>query len=843
MKISLNTIRWYGYSDIVDLPLDDLLTKIGEQIGAVEEVVELGPKYDGIIVAKVVSCEKHPNADKLNICKIDDGGVDKNAERDNNGLVQVVCGAPNVAAGQTVAWLPPGTTVPSTVDSDAFVLEAREIRGEVSNGMLASPKELDISDSHEGILEIKEEDVGLQLMVPGTEFKNLYGLDDVIIDIENKMFTHRPDCFGMLGVAREIAGVQSQEFVSPDWYKESLSVDKAGDLPLKVGVECPELVPRFMAVTLSNVKVGPSPIWLQSFLTRLGAKSINNIVDMTNYMMLLTGQPTHAYDYDKVAKYSGEVPAIIARQAVKGDKVKLLNGKEYEFESPAVVIATDKQAIGLGGIMGGSDTEVDDSTTSVIIECATFDMYNIRKTSMKYGLFTDAVTRFTKGQSAHQNDKVIAKLTSDIIENAGGKRASDYYDVSMRLKDNPTVDVGVDFINERLGSELSAVDMQNLLHNVEFEVNVGDNQLSVKAPFWRTDIKISEDVVEEVGRLYGYDKLPVVLPIRQVNPAERSPVMELSSKVRRILAAAGANEVLNYSFVHGDLLKNVNQDKELAYELSNAISPDLQYFRLSLLPSLLDKVHANIKAGHDQFAIFEIGKAHMVDYLGEDQLPKEDLRLSFVFAADDKTTKANYQGAAYYQSRTYLQHLATSLGFSVRLVPLVEHTELNSMLEQMTRPFEPKRTAVALNKDNKVIGVVGEFNASSRRKLKLPSFVSGFELDMNEILASVNDQPYQPISRFPSTEQDITISVANDINYAQVFDTLYAPLNAAETEHGYISSLTLIDIYQPSGGDSKNYTFRVKLTHPGRTLVTEEVNALLNNVADNAKVQLNAERV
>ncbi len=305
MKISLNTIlamnKRYGTADdVAKIGMDKLIEKIGAQLGAVEDVVLIGEKYHGIIIVKVVSCEKHPDADKLSVCKVDDGKAIPDVERDKNGLVQVVCGAPNVREGMLAAWLPPGSAVPATMEDDEpFVLEARKLRGVVSNGMLASVKELALGDNHGGILEIDGEHT------PGTHFSHEFGLhDDLVIDIENKMFTHRPDCFGLLGVSRELAGIQGMPFKSPDWYRADpkFPAREGEELKLTVKNELPKLVPRFTAITMSGVKVGPSPVWLQVELTKVGQKSINNIVDYTNWFMLMTGQPLHAYDYDKLAQ-------------------------------------------------------------------------------------------------------------------------------------------------------------------------------------------------------------------------------------------------------------------------------------------------------------------------------------------------------------------------------------------------------------------------------------------------------------------------------------------------------------------------------------------------------------
>ncbi|HET7827644.1 MAG TPA: phenylalanine--tRNA ligase subunit beta, partial [Candidatus Saccharimonadales bacterium] len=351
-------------------------------------------------------CTKHPNADKLSLCLVDDGGVNKQVKRAADGLIQVVCGAPNVKAGLLAAWIPPGATVPSTYDKEPFVIEARPIRNKTSYGMLASAKELDIGDDHSGIVEIDKD------TKPGDSFAELYQMDDCIIDIENKMFTHRPDLFGMLGIAREIAGIQNRAFKSPAWYQETASLPTDGRknvLKLTVKNDVPKLVPRFCAVAVKDVKVETSPLWLRASLSRLGVKAINNIVDLTNFYMLLTAQSLHAYDYDKV-----KTGVLGARLSKKGEKLALLNGKTITLNGGAVVITDGQKPIGLGGVMGGADTEVDEHTKNIILESASFDMNQTRRTAMEYGLFTDAATRFTKNQSPRQTMAVLGKAVEDI---------------------------------------------------------------------------------------------------------------------------------------------------------------------------------------------------------------------------------------------------------------------------------------------------------------------------------------------------------------------------------------------------------------------------------------------
>jgi phenylalanyl-tRNA synthetase beta chain len=825
MKVSLN---WIKQISEVDLPVDKLVEKIGTQLGAVEEVIDVGKKYRGLLIVKVIECEKHPNADKLSLCLVDDGGVNKQVERKDGGLIQIVCGAPNVTAGMLAVWIPPGATVPESYDKDPFVIEARPIRNKTSHGMLASAKELGIGSDHSGIVEVDK------AAKPGDDFAQLYRMDDFIIDIENKMFTHRPDLFGHIGVAREIAGIQGRKFISPDWYREDSGLPADGRknvLKLEVKNDIPKLVPRFCAVAIKDVKVGPSPLWLRASLSRLGVNSINNIVDITNFYMLLTAQPLHAYDYDKV-----KTGVLGVRLSKKGEMLSLLNGKQITLQDGSMVITDGKRPIGLAGVMGGADTEVDENTENIIFECATFDMNATRRTSMTYGIFTDASTRFTKNQSPRQNRAVLAKAVLDTLKLAGGRIASPLIDINNAETKEGPVKVGVGFINSRLGLGISAKETARLLRNVEFKVDEQNGELAVTAPFWRTDIEIPEDIVEEVGRLYGYDKLPQVLPARNIEPSRKNGLMEFKDKVRDIMAAAGANEVLTYSFVHSNLLAKTEQDTSKAYKLSNASSPSIEFYRFNLIPSLLDKIHANIKNGYGRFALFEIGKGHDKDHLDDDGLPMEFELISMVYTAG---TKDKAPGAAFYQAKAFLTELGAELGVELVFRPVEELPAAS-----LAQVYDVNRTAMASTVDGRYLGIIGEFKQSVRRQLKLSDQTAGFEIDIQALYESAPAvRPYRPLARFPETYQDLCLRTADDLSYEALTSFVSDKLEAATADKGYGYRLEALDIFRPEGEDYKQTTWRIHLWHPERTLTTDETNRLMDEIAAAAKQELKAERI
>ena len=860
MKVSLNLIKQLINFELP--PVDELVARVNQQLGGVEEVIDLSAKYGGARIVRVVECAKHPDADRLSVTKIDDGGAVADVPRDENGLVQVVCGAPNVHADMWAIWLPPKSTVPASFnDDEPFVLDARPLRGVLSQGMLAAADELDIGTDHEGIVEIHEHDVpaGVELTA-GARFAETFGLDDYVLDIENKMFTHRPDCFGQLGVAREIAGIFGRKFTSPDWYKEEQKFSGAEGLELTVTNEAPELVPRFMAVAIRDVTVGSSPLWLQCQLVAMGGKPINNIVDATNYIMLMTAQPTHAYDYDKLRGHKLE-----ARMARDGEKVSLLNGKEYELTSDDIVIADGEGAIGLAGIMGGVDTEVSSDTKNIVLECANFDMYALRRTAMRHGIFTDALTRFNKGQSPLQNAAVLKQLMSMV----GGVQASEVFDRVSNLdgfKDKKMVSVFARKINDVLAGDSSVVSptidstmIRSILSNVEFAVDTKDikypgmtnissnanrtavskttvyeNVLYVSVPFWRTDLELPEDIVEEVGRLYGFDKLPRQLPMRSIKPAPRNPRRQLKQAIRQSLSRAGANEVLTYSFVHERVLKNAEQDPSRAYRLSNALSPDLQYYRTSVLPSLLDKVHANIKAGHDEFMLFEIGKIHDKELpLSDEGLPSEQTFVDGVYA-----NKKLQTGAPFYKVRKLVDRLLADINVEADFVKIVGSDA------DIPAPFDGQRSAWIVAKNGDKLGIVGELSQAVRRNFKLPDYTAAFSLDVEKLqanLAENREHNYRPLSRYPSTTRDISLKMQSAVDYTSV----YACAEEVAKKHRELQiSITPIAIYQPKEDDStKTVTLSVKFTSAERTLTDKDTAPIIEEIAAMAAEEFDAAQV
>ncbi|MGV9001675.1 MAG: phenylalanine--tRNA ligase subunit beta [Candidatus Saccharimonadaceae bacterium] len=814
MIISLNWLK--KFTDI-DTSVDELATLIGARLVEIESVVDLGKKYEGVVVAKVVECGPLQDSDHLNVTKIDDGGIVQDIKRDENGLVQVVCGAPNVRAGLLVAWLPPRSTVPQTHgDAEPFVLAAKPLRGVMSNGMLASAQELDLYDDHSGILEIDKD------CAPGTSFAELYELNDFLLDIENKSLTHRPDAFGVIGFAREVAGIQGKPFITPDWLnvlQGELENDGSAQAPT-ITIENTSLSSRFQAVVLSGLNEKTrSPIQMQTYLSRSGVRPINASVDVSNYLMLLTGQPSHTYDYDKLKTVAGDDFTIRVRLARQDETLVLLDGKEVKLDEADIVIAAGNTAVGLAGIMGGQSTLVDASTQTVLLEVATFDLYHMRSSQMRHGIFSEAVTRFTKGIPAPLSTPVLNQAVHMLEEYTGAHATSAVVEDYPVMAETIIVKVSEAQINATLGTHFSAEDIAELLQNVGFGVVFEELDATIAVPYWRQDIHIAEDIIEEVGRLAGFDTINVTVPRRDFVAVAPNSFDKLRTTLRKSLVRAGANEVLTYSFVHGDVIKKAGQSSDNAYRIVNSISPDLQYYRQSLTPSLLSNVFANVKAGYESFALFEANKVHQkADGVTNENVPTERDSIALVVAS------AKAKGAAYYDGKWILEYMLGVLGIAPIYQPLENQDDA------VYTPFESKRSALVIDsKTQETLGIVGEYKKSVQKAFKTPEYTAGFELDVRKLLTSVEAVgfQYRPLSKYPGTERDICFQVKKSVSY----DAIVKPARDILSETGLLTTLNPLDIYQPEDGDVKNITIRIGLISYDKTTTNEEVALVIDKVS------------
>ena len=828
MIISVNWLK--KYTDI-DVSIDELATLIGSRLVEIEEVIDLGAKYKDVVVAKVIDCQKLEDSDHLNVTKLDDGGVIQGVERDENGLVQVVCGAPNVRAGMLIAWLPPGSIVPETYSTkEPFLLGARKLRGVMSNGMIASARELALFDEHDGILEVDKD------CAPGSKFVEVYELDDHLLDIENKSLTHRPDAFGIIGFAREVAAIQGKAFQTPELLRTVTPffelLQSTIEAP-RITIDDEQLSDRYQAIILSGADgAAQSPLEMQTYLARVGVRPINAVVDVTNYLMMVTGQPLHAFDYDKVLAVSGGDAHIHVRAGRDDEQLELLDGRTVTLSSEDIVIAAGETAIGLAGAMGGANTEIDSSTKTIILESATFNLFNLRATQMRHGIFSEAITRFTKGQPAELTAPVLAWAVELLSKHAGAKPVAQVAESYPGRRNTEPIVVSIERINHILGSKFTAADAVEILQNVEITVATDDQQtLAVMAPFWRSDIHIPEDVIEEIGRLSGFDSIEPTLPRRDFAAVRPSDFDTFRTRVRKSLVRSGANEVLTYSFVHGDILKKAGQQPQDSYRITNSISPDLQYYRQSIAPSLLGLIHSNIKKGYNQFALFELNKTHSKTAgVNDENVPIETSMICLVLAR--KSPDSN--GAPYYMAKRLLDALLASLSVKLSMRPFASEPT-----DAYAAPFEWRRSAQLVDSTTgMVVGIVGEYKASVVRNFKLPAYCAGFELIADQLFTLVQESSsYTPLSRYPSIDRDICFQVESELLYADVIDAT----NEALRDIDIASNVTPLDIYQADDATTKNITIRIQLTAFDRTLTSEDAAGILAGVTHSVTTKTQAQ--
>ncbi len=823
MLISLNWLKGGLQTD--DITDEELVKLIGARLVEVEGVIDQTHKYDNIYAVKVMYCEAIEGT-HLHLCKIDDGGKAEKVERDKDGYVQVMCGAPNVHEGMFAVWIAPGAIVPQTFNTDEpFEIGMRKMLKKYdSYGMMAGADELDFGDDHSGIVELNP-----ALAKPGKTLSELFGnLDDKILDIENKSLTHRPDTFGILGFRREVAGILGQKHATDDWYLEpEQTFENDADVKLDISID-EKLCPRYTAIVFETIAENKNPYldFDATLLARSGMRAVNPIVDATNIMMLATGQPLHAFDYDKFVAVGGsKTPKIIVRAAKKGEKLELLDGTVAELNPDDIVITSNDVPVALAGAMGGASTAIDENTKRVILESATFSLYNLRKTQMAHGIFSEAITRFTKGQPSGATKAVALRFCDKAIRHL---KPLALFDTQKETPEPIEVALTLRQLNDLLGTDFSGKDVKRILENVEFKVKLGsdkidietkhfalkvederDDAIYVTVPFWRTDIHIAEDIIEEVGRLSGFDNIAPILPLH--GTADPNELFALKTNIRNHLSARGANEVLTYSFVHGDLMQKVGQKTDNSYKIVNSISPELQHIRQSIVPSLLDKSYANLRAGHEQFALFEMNQVYPRNLgVDSDKVPAGRHELGFVFVSQKEQSN-------YYLAKKYLESLLNSLNIAYAIEEFAENST--------NTYYEPKRSA-SIKCGDVVLGYVGEIKHKVLRGFKLPNGTAAFELALSSLLNAeqgVNSKDFRS-SDYPAVLRDITLIVDGATKYADIETKLRAILS------DYIYKLVPTSIYQAEGSKTKNLSFHIEFAASDKTLTKDEISAIMKKL-------------
>lgn len=846
MIISLNWLN--EFVDLNGVDLREIQEKIGARLVEVEETISLKEKFSRARIVKVISCEKIPET-HLSRCLIDDGGVEENVPRENN-LIQVVCGAPNVRAGIFAIWLPPNSVVPATFGKENFVLTAKKLRGFLSQGMLAAADELDLGDDHEGILELSGDD-----FAPGELFAKKFDfLSDVLLEIENKSLTHRPDAFGHIGFAREVATILGKDFKKPARFtnSEKLLARMIQEIPRanteisppKVEIIDPELCPRYECAILTDIKEEnfalESDLNEQILLNNLGMRPVNFIVDSTNLAMLESAQPLHAFDYDKLRQISPTKAAdIVVRAGIPGEKLELLDGRTIKLTDQDVIIAAGNREnsvpIALAGAMGGASTAIDKTTCNILLESATFNLYNLRGTQFRHGIFSEAITRFTKGQPAEIGRAVLISTVRRISQKTGAKLAGKIVDNYAKKQENPLIELDLDVFAAILGGEKTSFDEKticDILRRLDYEISRGENnQIAVRAPFWRTDINIAEEVVEDVGRVFGYENLTPKFPSRDFGATKNDEMTAKKQQIREILRALGANEILTYSFVSENLLQKTAQEIDNSYKIINAISPDLQRIRTNLLPSLLEKVRENLRRGFSPFALFELNQVFRKGEIFEDGTPRPRQHSAFVFA--EKLAKNS--GSPFFVAKKYLLGIFQKMRISdAQFLRIDQLSDQEKSQISGVKIYEAKRAAI-VKIDSEIIGAIGEISHQVKTELKIKEHVAGFEIDIAKIRMKKVD--YRPLVKYQGTTRDLTFQVKNAVEFAEIENLVRGIL--ADLPANFVTEIKPLDIFAPAE-NLKNITLRIEFADREKTIQSEKVAEIVAKISKKASEKLDA---
>ncbi len=800
MRISL---KWLADYVDVTVPPEELarrLTMAGLEVEAIER---LGGDWDEqlITVGEVVSVDPHPNADRLRLATADLGGGER---------MTVVCGAPNVAAGQKIAFARAGAKLIDGRTGKLTVLKPAKIRGVESAGMVCSEKELGISEEHEGILVLPDD---APVATPLARY-----LGDTILDLD--LTPNRPDCLSMLGVAREAAALTDGAVREPGHTYEEADEPASGKASVEIAD--PDLCSRYVAAVVEGVGVAPSPKWMQERLIAGGMRPINNVVDITNYVMLELGQPLHAFDFTKLREAK-----IIVRRAREREKLVTLEGVERRLTTDMLVIADAEVPVALAGVMGGFDSEVTEGTSTILLESANFHAANVRRTAAAFKSRTEASTRFEKGLSPELAMAGIRRATKLLVEVAGGRALRGFVDAYPEPAPEARIEVTRRRLHQVLGIDLPTSKVRSALASLGFGCRwLPPEKYQVRVPYWRTDVRIPDDVAEEVARVVGYDQIPTKGLGGDVPAAVPEPRRELREALRDALVAAGMQEVVTYSLTTLEALSRVVPPEDLAarppVRAANPVSSEYEYLRPTLRTNLLKTLAANARQHEGELALFEAGRAYVPE---SDGMPREEEHVVGVLTGEreDRWGRPCGEAVDFYDAKGYVEAALRSVGVGI------------AFRESESFALVPGQAA-ELVADGRRVGTIGRVHPSVASAFDIAQDVYLFELVLDELLPSVGGaRRYQALSRFPPVVQDIALLVDRGLAAGEV--------RAAIEEHDLVRAADLFDVYEGDRipADKKSLAFTVTYQSPDHTLTDAEVAKAQSAILKRLRGQLGAE--
>jgi len=794
MKFPFSWLREYVSVSLSAREIAERLTMAGIEANVTEAT---GQSWDKITVGQIVVLEPHPNADRLQLATIDFG----------QGQSKVVCGATNVRVGDKVPFAKVGAQLIDGHSGKPVQLKPAKIRGVTSEGMACSEKELGLSENHEAVLVLPAD---APLGVPLADY-----LGDAVFDLE--VTPNRPDCLSVLGIAREVAALTKQEVRLP-----SSSYDEAGpEVEKHVSVEIadPDLCRRYCASLIEGVKIGPSPAWMQQRLAACGMRPINNIVDITNYVMLEYGQPLHAFDYRRIGGAK-----IVVRRARSGEKLTSLDGVERALSPEMLVIADQAIPVAIAGVMGGADSEVTEITTSVLLESANFNQVSIRRTSVGLKLRSEASMRFERGISPELTVPALRKATQLILEIAGGKAARGIADAYPGKKEAKTIQLRTSSVRQLLGLELSQEQIVNTLTSLGFQcAEANSAETAVTVPYWRMDVNESADLAEEVARIMGYAAIPTTMLSSELPQQQVDTGLAFREQLRDLLVAAGFQEVITYSLTSLDRLTRAAGAVN-AVRIANPLSAELEYLRTSLRPGLLSVLAANQKYEEGGIRLFEIGRI----FLGQgNDLPDEREVIGGVISGPRGALSwLGEKGQSdFFDAKGTVESVLSRLGIEA---------DYQASSEEKLHPGRVARVVIGQT----VVGIIGELHPKVAEGFDLlPQPVALFELDIEKLLSSVKERRgYRPLSRFPRSVRDIAVLVDVQVPARKMLDIVRGV--------SLVSQVSLFDLYSgkqvPAG--KKSVAFRIAYQSDSHTLTEEDLETADNEILSRLAKDVGATR-
>lgn len=806
MKISHQWLSDFLKTDLSIQKISDILTDIGLEVEGVEQTGISKTDLEGFVVGKVLTCEKHPNADKLKVTTVDLG---------NGNIQQIVCGAPNVGEGQNV----PVATIGTKIKDDkggSFTIKKAKLRGEESNGMICSKKELKVSEDNSGIWVMNED------LKPGTPLHEVIKPNtDYVYEIG--LTPNRADAMSHYGVARDVYAALKAKKLNAEFFdlKNDLELKSNNENKVSVNVEDTDLCPRYSGVYIENVEVKPSPLWLQNRLKAIGLSPKNNIVDITNYILHSLGQPMHAFDADKL---NGN--AIIVKKSEKGTKFTTLDGVERVLNGEELMIYDKNNPIGIAGVMGGLDSSVTTNTKNIFLESAYFSPVSVRKTAKQHTINSDSSFRFERGIDPNFCAKALENAIKLILENAGGEIVGNIIDLYPHKIEPFNVVLKYRNVDRILGERLHREKIKEILELLEIKVLTENNDvLELQVPPYRVDVQREIDVIEDILRIYGYNNIQLKEKVStSIVPGEGFLNQKITESISDLLIAQGFNEAMNISMYKKEYNDWLGLKEDESVELINSLSKDLSTMRRSLLPSLLESIDYNIKRKASNIKLFEFGKSYKKD----NNTYKETPTLALVVTGNINNERwvEKQKEVSFF----YLKGIVEQILRKLKIEDIaLEELDLDYYNQALSYKVNGDSLVHIANISNKLLN---KFDVSQ------PVYYAEFNMDLLFELYSKNKGvKFKPLSKFPSVRRDLALLINKETGYNEIEKVV---LNCDST---HIKSVNLFDVYEGDKlpKDKKSYAISIQLQDENKTMNDSQIDAIMNKIIKELAKQLNIE--